>query len=57
MEEKRSFCYELKCECDVHSVGDLVMCLGDFNGQVGRHSDGFDRVHGGYGVGQKNLEG
>ena len=26
----------------MHSVGDLVMCLGDFNGHVGRHIDGFD---------------
>ena len=30
------------------------MWLGDFNGHVGRHIDG---VHGGYGVGQRNLEG
>ena len=36
------------------SVGDLVMCLGVFNGQVGRHVDGID---GGFGVGQRNLEG
>ena len=31
--------------------------MGDFNGHVGRHIDGFDVVHGGYGVGQRNLEG
>ena len=30
------------------------MCLGDANGHIGRHFDGF---HGGYGVGQRNLEG
>ena len=47
----------LKCEWDMHSADDLVMCLGDFNGHVGRHIDGFDGVHGGYGVGQWNLEG
>ena len=41
----------------MHSAGDLVMCLGDSNGQVGRHIDGFNGVHGGYGVGQRNLEG
>ena len=29
------------------------MCLGDFNGHVGRHIDGF---HGGYGVVQRNFE-
>ena len=32
------------------------MCLGDFNGHIGRHIDGFARVHGGYGVCQRNLE-
>ena len=32
------------------------MCLGDFNGHVGRYINGFDGVHGGYGVGQRNLE-
>ena len=44
---------ELKCEWDIHSVGDVVMCLGYFNGQV----DGCDRVHEGFGVGQRNMEG
>ena len=33
------------------------MCLGELNGHVGRHIDGFDWVHGGYGVCQRNLEG
>ena len=33
------------------------MCLGDLNGHVGRHIDGFDGVHGRYCVGQRNLEG
>ena len=35
----------------MHSAGDLVMCLGDFHGHIGRHIDG------GYGVGQSNLYG
>ena len=39
----------------MHSAGDLVMCLGDFHGYVGRHIDAFDWVHGGYGLGQSNL--
>ena len=38
----------------MYSVSDLVMCLGDFNGHVGRHIDGFDGIHGGYGVGWRN---
>ena len=37
------------------SADDLVMFMGDFNGHVGRHIDGFDGVHGGYGVGQRNF--
>ena len=52
-EEKQSFYDELKCEWDMHSADYLVMCLSDLNGYVGRHIDGFDRVHGGYGVGQR----
>ena len=41
----------------MHSADDLVICLGDINVHVGRHIDGFDGVHGGYGVGQRNSEG
>ena len=48
---------ELKCDWDMHSAVDLVMCLCDINGHIGRHIDGFNRVHGGYGVGQRNLDG
>ena len=40
----------------MHSADDLVMCLGDINGHIRRHIDGFDAIHGGYGVGQRNLE-
>ena len=54
LEEKQSFYDELKCEWNMHSADDLVMCFGDFNGHVCRHIGG---VHGGYGVGQRNLEG
>ena len=39
------------------SADDLVMCLGDINGHIGRHIDGSNGVHGGHGVHQKNLEG
>ena len=45
LKEKQSFYNELKRECDMHSAGDLI----------GRHIDEFAGVHGGFGVGQKNL--
>ena len=41
----------------MHTAGDLVMRFGDFNGHIVRHIDGFIEIHGGYGVGQRNLEG
>ena len=40
----------------MHSTDDLVICLGDLNGYIGRHIDGIYGVHGGYGVGQRCLE-
>ena len=40
----------------MHTAGDLVMFLGDIDGHVGRHIDGFVGVYGGYGVDQRNLE-
>ena len=43
LEEKQSFYDELKCEWEMHSADDLVMCLGDFDGHGGRH---IDRLHG-----------
>ena len=55
-EEKQSFYDELKCEWDMFSADDLVMCLVDINGHIGRHIDGFDGVLGGFAVGQRNFE-
>ena len=51
----KNILFMLVGEWDMHCAGDLVMLLGDFNGHIGRHIDGFDGVHGGYGVGQRNL--
>lgn len=34
----------------------LAIC-GDFNGHIGRDSDGFEGVHGGHGLGERNQEG
>ena len=52
-----SLFYELKVVWDVHSAGDLVMCLGGLNGQVDCHIYRFHGVQRGYGIGQRNLEG
>ena len=57
LEEKQSFHGELICEWDMHCAGDVVKCMGGLNGHVGRHIDGSDRAHGGFCVGQRNLEG
>ena len=42
LDEEQSFYDELKGEWNMHSADDLVMCLGDFNGHVGRYIDGLD---------------
>ena len=59
MEEKHTIYDNMKCEWDMHSAGNLAMCLGDFNGHIGRHVEFslIDFVHGGYGAGQRNFEG
>ena len=31
--------------------------MGDFNRHLGRRIDGFERLHGGYGIGKRNVEG
>ena len=38
-DEKQSFYDEMKCELDMHTAGDLVMCLGDINGHMGSYID------------------
>ena len=42
---KESFYDELRWEWDMHSADDLAICLGDFNGYVGRHIDDFHVVY------------
>ena len=48
LEEKQSFHDELRCEWNMHVAGDLVMCLREFSGYVGKHVGGFDGVYRGY---------
>ena len=40
----------------MHFARVLVICLGHVNGLIGIHIDLCDGVHGGYGVGHRNLE-
>ena len=37
----------------MRSADNFAMSLGNINGHVGRHINGFDGVHGGYDVGQE----
>ena len=41
----------------IQSADYFFMCLGDFNGHMGRNINRFNGAHEGYGVGQRNLEG
>ena len=43
-------------EWDLQNSGEVVLGLGDFNRHVGRQIDGFEGVHGGYGIGKRNVE-
>ena len=54
-EEEQPFYDELIGELNMHSENDLVICFGDFNWRMGQHIDGFDRVRGEYGAGQRNY--
>ena len=44
-------------EWDLQNPSEVVLGLGDFNVHVGRRIDGFEGVHGGYGIGKRNVEG
>ena len=54
-EEKDSFYDELSGE--VQARGGKCILLGDFNGHVGSSADGYEGVHGGHGLGERNREG
>lgn len=55
--EKENFYVELESEWDLKGKNEVVFVLGDFNGHVGKESEGFDGVHGGNGIGIRNVEG
>ena len=54
--EKEHFYDDLRSEWDLHSVGELVLGMGDFNVHVGKQSEGYEDVYGGNGIGERNVE-
>ena len=55
LEEKQSIYDKLKGEWDMHSADYLIMCSGDLNVHLGRHTDGFDGVHREYSICQEEC--
>ena len=44
-------------EWDLKNPGEVVLGMGEFNGHVWRRIDDFEGVHGGHGIGKRNVEG
>ena len=57
MSEKKKFYEEMARGCKVENENEVLICLGDFNGHIGKEVDGFENVHGGFGTGKGNVEG
>ena len=55
--EKDSFYDDLRSEWDLHSMGELVLGTGDFNGHVGKRIEGYEGFHGANGFRERNVEG
>ena len=48
---------DMESEWNLQNPSEVVLGIGDFNGHVGRQIDSFEDVHGGYGIGKRNVEG
>ena len=55
--EKEHFYDDFRSEWDLHNVGELALGMGDFNGHFGKQIEGYEDVHGGNGMGERNVEG
>ena len=55
-EEKDKFYDELIAVTSKFGDNELVIVGGDFNGHVGKSSEGYEGVHGGFGFGSRNKE-
>ena len=47
----------LSREWTTHHTREQIIGVGDLNGHVGRNTDGFQSVHGGLSIGERNQEG
>ena len=56
-EEKDSFYTNLLTHVSAVPSTEYLMLCGDFNGHVGRDTEGFDRIHGEHGFGSCNTDG
>ena len=55
--EKERFYEEMASEWSMANTNELVLGLGDFNGYAGKCAEGFEGIHGEYGIGKRNTEG
>ena len=56
-EEKETFWEQMDQELSATLDGERVIVGGDLNGHIGRSREGIERIHGGWGMGDKNDEG
>ena len=54
--EKQRLYDDLACEWNRCSSAEMVFGLGDFNSHGGKLIDSFERIHGTYGYGARNVE-
>ena len=54
---ENKFYEEMARGCEVENANEVLICLGDFNGHIGKEVDGFESFYGGFGIGKRNLEG
>ena len=57
MSEKEKFYEEMARGREVENANEVLICLRAFDGHIGKEVDGFEGVHGGFGIGKRNLEG
>ena len=55
--EKERFYENMAREWSMANANELVLGSLDFNGHVGKCVEGFEGIHGGYGIGKRNAEG